>query len=354
MRIALSADLHLTTRAEHPERYLALVNILDQMIEAGIRLLIIAGDAFDASLSNFSDFEAVCAARSDAGIRIIVLPGNHDEGLAEGAIAAENVHLVTETRLMHLNDTAPLLLMIPFKGGISMGEAIQAFGARLPAGDWALIGHGDWSDGLRQPNPYEPGVYMPFTRRDIDIYQPAEVFLGHVHKPLDAGNLHYPGSPCPLDIGETGPRRFLIYDTSSRRVESRAVANPVIYFDEAFITLPVEDEHSFVQRAVEARLSAWGLDPGDRGKVRVRVSVSGYSRDRRALRQAFEEAFGGYEFYAGQAPDISAVSIAHDPEGDAIAQLVWSQLEDLEWPETEREPGRGEILRAALKAIYRT
>lgn len=354
MRIAVTADLHLTTREEHPERYLALVNILDQMIEAGIRLLVIAGDAFDYSVRNFSDFEAICEARADAGLKIMLLPGNHDDSLVEGTIAAGNVHLVPEPRLMHLNDSAPLLLMIPYEAGISMGEAIQAYEGRLSAGEWVLIGHGDWSDGLRQPNPYEPGVYMPLTRRDIEVYQPAEVFLGHIHKPLDSGILHYPGSPCPLNISETGPRRFLIYDTSSRQVESRPVASPVIYYDERFVALPVEDEPAFVERMVAERVRSWGIDPGDRGKVRVRVAVAGYSRDRRALLSSFEEAFGGYEFYAGQRPDISSVSVADDPERDAIAEMVWARLESMEGPNAEREPGRREILMEALKAIYRS
>ncbi len=354
MRIALAADLHLTTREEHPERYLALVNIMDQMIDTGIRLLIIAGDAFDASLRDFSDFEAVCAARSDAGVEIMLLPGNHDADIPEGAIAAKNVHLATETRLLRVSRSAPPILMVPFKGGISMGEAIQAFDGDLPPDDWVLIGHGDWSDGLQQPNPYEPGVYMPLTRRDIEMYRPGEVFLGHIHRPTDSGNLHYPGSPCPLNITETGPRRFLIYETATREVEPLPVASPVIYFDESFVALPVEDEAAFVRRQVEERVRGWGLDPGERGKVRVRISVSGYSRDRRALQSAFETAFQGYEFYKDQNPDISSVSMADDLERDAIAEMVWSRLGALEWPQGAKEPARADILMGALKAIYAT
>ena len=41
MKIALTADLHLTSKDKYPERYNALENILDQVVANKIEILII-------------------------------------------------------------------------------------------------------------------------------------------------------------------------------------------------------------------------------------------------------------------------------------------------------------------------
>jgi hypothetical protein len=254
--------------------------------------------------------------------------------------------------LVQFSDPGPQFLLIPFAAGLTMGEAIQPFADRLPAKEWVLVAHGDWSGGLRHPNPYEPGVYMPLTRRDVEMYAPSEVFLGHIHKAMDQGEIHYPGSPYPLDITETGPRRFLIYDPALGELVKPRIDNPVIYYDESFVMLPVDDEPELVEGMVEERIGSWGLEKGEMAKVRVRVRVSGFSRDRRALAPAFESAFGGYEYYQGEAPDISSVSLALDPDRNAIAERVWARVQAHDWPGAGDEPGKQEILRESLKVIY--
>jgi DNA repair exonuclease SbcCD nuclease subunit len=60
MRIAITADLHLTSRAKAPQRYAAFEDILAQAIEMHIETILIAGDVFDASLRDYSEFDALC------------------------------------------------------------------------------------------------------------------------------------------------------------------------------------------------------------------------------------------------------------------------------------------------------
>ena len=60
MRIAITADLHLTSRAKAPQRYAAFEDILAQAIEMHIDTILIAGDVFDASLRDYSEFDALC------------------------------------------------------------------------------------------------------------------------------------------------------------------------------------------------------------------------------------------------------------------------------------------------------
>ena len=47
MKIAVTADLHLKSREECPERWNALENIINQMLAEDIKILIIAGDLFN-------------------------------------------------------------------------------------------------------------------------------------------------------------------------------------------------------------------------------------------------------------------------------------------------------------------
>ena len=60
MKIAVTADLHLYTGGEHPERYAALENILEQTRDIGIKHLIIAGDLFETEFQNFVNAVTLC------------------------------------------------------------------------------------------------------------------------------------------------------------------------------------------------------------------------------------------------------------------------------------------------------
>ena len=81
MKIALTADLHLTTREEHSERYEALEDIFQQMLSHDVRTLVIAGDLFQSRQANLSDFDTLCSSVGEQGISVLILPGNHDQEL---------------------------------------------------------------------------------------------------------------------------------------------------------------------------------------------------------------------------------------------------------------------------------
>ena len=214
MKIAITADLHLTLRKKHPERFHALEDILDQCVSGGIRHLIIAGDLFDAESQNYQEFDALVKKGAYKRIQWLIIPGNHDSGFKEASITAENVTIFSQPLPYRFDDLLSLpFLFVPYQKNTNMGEIISAFRSELKPDRWILIGHGDWMAGIREPNPLEPGIYMPLTRTDLISYKPGRVILGHIHKPADSENVHYTGSPCPLDISETGRRRFLIIDS---------------------------------------------------------------------------------------------------------------------------------------------
>ena len=214
---------------------------------------------------------------------------------------------------------------------------------------WILIGHGNWAETIRTPNPTEPGVYMPLSRSILKSYQPALTVLGHIHKPLaeTKHNVYYPGSPCGLDITETGPRTYLTLDLKNLEIESQTVKTETLYFDEQLVVYPMEDEEEFWQQELDQLKSAWDLK-----RSVIRVKVSGFTTNKRKLKQFFEQELAGFTGWKGEKLDLSDLNSADNEELLKITQHVSQKIKQLELPVKAGEPTRKQILQEAIKSIY--
>jgi exonuclease SbcD len=192
---------------------------------------------------------------------------------------------------------------------------------------------------------------MPLTQKDILLFRPAFAILGHIHAAIDRTPVYYPGSPCPMDITETGHRRFLIYDSALRNVTPVRVPAEQLYFNETFTVLPLDDDLAHIRDAVEARIKAWGLQDDEVEKVRVRVRVRGYCSDRIALQETLRASLKPFRFYDEQPPDIAAVSSA-DPERIDLAKRVLERITETDMSDIYCQPDRDDVFLAALKLIY--
>jgi exonuclease SbcD len=351
LKIAITADCHLTTRKDHPERYQALTNILDQLVKTGIGTLVIAGDLFQQQSRNYAEFERLCSEKQYRELRFIIIPGNHDPQLSQRNLSASNVRIVSETELFTIPETKQRILFIPYGAGKSMGDEIGRWIKKSGSEPWCLISHGDWIEGMATPNPDEPGVYMPLTRSDLEVYKPVHAILGHIHKPTD-GAVYYPGSPCPLNINETGLRRFLVLDTEDLSLDSKPVDSPRLYFNEIFTNVPVEGEADTLRKQIESRMEGWGIDRSDRSRVRLRIRVRGYTADREKISEILEATFKGYAYYHDEGPDLTELFTADDPEREELVTRIAERIEQLPWPCSEHEPDRSSILLQAMHVIY--
>jgi len=351
LKIAITADIHLSSRKDHPERYRALENILHQMLEDGINTLVIAGDLFNESNRNYREFETFCKREEYKAVRFIIVPGNHDPNVSNKFIAADNVEVISEQGIKTFGSVATKFLFLPYKKEKEMGELIADFTEEFSDSKWVLIGHGDWIEGMYS-NPLEPGTYMPLTRTDLERFKPSTVILGHIHKPLDIGSVHYPGSPCPLDITETGKRRFLIIDSEDCSVISRPVDSDFIFFDESLIVIPAKDEEKYLRNQIKSKIEKWNIKQSEKSKVILRIKVSGYTSDKRRLMEILKDSFRGFVFYQNGEPDLSEVYVADDLERAEIADRVSKEIEKLEWMQALEEPTKEQILLEALHVIY--
>jgi exonuclease SbcD len=348
MRIGITADLHLTAREDHPERYNSLENILSRLGTEGSQTLVIAGDLFDKDFRNYSEFERLI--KNFPQIQIHIIPGNHDANISERGIVAPNIHIYTMPKAVELGSIT--FVFVPYKVETNMGDVIAALAESIRDKEWVLVGHGDYYGGVRERNPLEPGTYMPLSRENVELFRPRRVFLGHIHKYCDQDNVCYPGSPCGLDITETGKRRFLLYDTNDGSVKSLWISTDIIYFNETFIVVPLDDEVPLLQEEIRKRIESWNLDPSEKTKAVVRARTIGYATDRQAIFSALKEGFAKFKLFNNQEPSIEQLSISTDRQLNTIAECTIKLIDELDWDFGGEEPERQAVKLAALKLIY--
>jgi len=356
MEIAITADVHLFP-GEKPERLNALRNIFEQVEVEGIDVLIIAGDLFDEDVQDFKDFESLCHDHPKVQVKIIA--GNHDPALSHDRITAGNVKVHDSVELVEIGDTP--FLFVPYSAGKNMGEQIAGKKSELEevSGKWVLVSHGDFIGGVTEREPYEKGIYMPLYRKDLDIFRPLAAFLGHIHLPDDLpesvrGKVVYPGSPCGLEISETGRRRFLVYETADGSLESRDIKTDVLFFRESFLVIPGGDEVSRLQQEITGRIEDWQLKPSEDEKVQVRVEATGYAYNRREIAEALESGFSDFKI-ENEVEDQTA-GVLHADKDEArtkVATETLKAIEGLGWNfADEIEPNLDEVKEEALHVIY--
>jgi DNA repair exonuclease SbcCD nuclease subunit len=352
MKIAITADVHLKTKEENPERYNALINILDQLLTENINNLIIAGDLFDINSQNYSIFDELCKQKKYNQIQFYIIPGNHDSDIKSKYFTANNIKIFNEPTILALGDPAINFFFIPYIFNKPMGEIIASFKDTLPE-PWLLIGHGDYLSGMRDINTYESSIYMLLSRTDIEYYEPVKVILGHIHKKTDIGKVHYSGSPCGMDINETGKKSFLILDLNSLDISEKKIETDYIFFSETLIALPTSNEFDYIKNKITDLINKWNLSKDEIPKARIRLRVKGYISDRKKLESAIKEKLKLFTFYNDEEPDLTEVSVFNDPERISIVERVKKEIDDLEENLGYAQLKKDYILEQALHIILR-
>jgi DNA repair exonuclease SbcCD nuclease subunit len=372
MKIAVTADLHLDTN--YPARSHALGDILEQLEAEGISDLIIAGDLFDKDGDDSAYPHLLDPCRAHPSVRLHVIPGNHDPEKSLRDVSLENLLKYLEPATFDFDGFT--MLFLPYRNGVSMGDSLLAEKSQVGEGPWGFVGHGDFIEGQREPNPRKKGVYMPLKQGDLNDPDLRQVFLGHIHKPTPfqsstAPKVIYPGSPQGLDVTESGPRRFLVYDTESDEVFERKVNCSLIYLNETILVVPSSREKEALIEEFKARLDKPNLTEDElREKTRLRLRVEGFALDKDALVESFSRALAecGVGLYEDSNPNFDGVLTASDPQKKILALDALRNLdqlaagtdelfsEDVEgsshWDFGGNEPTVEQVKMAALRAVY--
>lgn len=354
MKIAITADVHLTSMERNPERYHALENILQQLVDLEIDHLIIAGDLFDSSCRDPAEFEGLFQTDQYSKIKVHIIPGNHDTILSRGVFIQKNIKYISEPLIIPFTKEAEFLLL-PYEESKTVGEVLEERNFDLKLKNWVLVAHGVKIASSRQRNEYEKGMYMPLSGGDIKLYQPKKVFLGHTHSPMDSEIVHYPGSPCGLDVTETGIRSFLTYDTTTGNVVRVPIETDVIFFQIPLTIIPRDDEEQYIREKLLKHITDWNLDEKQLRRVKLRIKVNGYSSDREQALRTILEFLEGSKIYLNEneEPDLSELKLSDDTVRADIVTTVQDRILGLEIIEGPDEPTRDDYILSAMSQIYR-
>ncbi len=100
---------------------------------------------------------------------------------------------------------------------------------------------------------------------------------------MEIGKVSYPGSPCGMDINETGKRSFIIFDTNDLSITEKKVETDYLFFIENLLSLPTTNEFEDIENKIKGFVAGWDLSKDELSKARVRLKVKGYTSDRKAL-----------------------------------------------------------------------
>ncbi len=352
MKIAISADFHLKSDESHSERYEALEYILNQLNEKGINKFIIAGDLFDKDANQYQRFEEIITKKEFGKIQIITIRGNHDINVCNKYFTAENLEIIEKPKLILKEIYGIDFYLVPYARNKKMGELLAEKAKQLKPRSWVLVGHGDWIHKNSGINAYEKGVYMPLLNADLQKYKPARTFLGHIHKSLDDNDVFIPGSPCGLDITETGKRSFILFDSISLEVERLPIETSMIFIDEVITVLPSKNEDLFINRKIDELFNKWDLKRKDYKKIIARIKVNGFSSNIQKVGIEIEKRFEGIKLYKNQKIDFSELKNSNDVEKNFVIGKVEECLSNKPEYKDINASLKNEIINQALEVIY--
>lgn len=235
MRILHMADLHLDSpfagldisRAERRRREMreTFSRMMRYAREAGVDMVVIAGDLFDSAFVTRETVALLCRELSALSCPVIITPGNHDPYTAgsvwEKTAFSENVHIFKESSLEKISfdslgcDVYGYAFTSPYESECRVGgRVVDADKINL------LVCHGDISSPISK--------YAPLPVAAIRAFGADYTALGHIHNPEATvaplqGLGAYCGCPEGRDFGECGQKGALIVDITKDTVKIQPV-----------------------------------------------------------------------------------------------------------------------------------
>jgi exonuclease SbcD len=246
MRLLLFSDLHLDTAfgwagpalgdvlRANLRRTLDRIVALAGQVEADA--LLCAGDVLDQARCSRDTLAHLRAAFARVEIPVHLAPGDLDWYGPRSPYRyldwTPNVHVFTDERLtpVTLQDGIRLWGAAHCSPASTTG-LLDGFTADREGVNLALFHGSEAATAGTGAVPYAPFRVDQLAATGLD-----HALLGHVHTPVDHERFTYPGNPCPLTPGETGPRGAVLvtvtpdgalqrtrYDVAGGRVHDLAV-----------------------------------------------------------------------------------------------------------------------------------
>jgi DNA repair exonuclease SbcCD nuclease subunit len=165
--------------------------------------VILAGDTFDNHMVTAATIDRAGQLLADAGVPVVILPGNHDPVTADSVWARGGYAAITGLTILGLDDDGTL--MLPAHQLEIWGNAHRDYHDMVPLRDprprtsrWQVaVGHGHYEPPETWHNPLRPSWLI--SDDAIAATAADYVALGHWDRPAQVGNgvipAYYSGSP---------------------------------------------------------------------------------------------------------------------------------------------------------------
>lgn len=296
MKFLHAADLHLQ-RAVASEQLDALKVIIHLADEHDAEFLLFAGDLFDSDHDADRLRPRVREVLTSWDKPTVLVPGNHDASSysptadygERALVAREDIHLFDQLGELPL-------VCLPYREKRAFADCREGL-AQLK-GPLVVCCHGtlyldQWLGWLREEREeVEMGDYFPVYPEDLRDLPVRYLAMGHFHKrfyqTMEPLPCCYPGSAFPVTVRELGPRSVTLVQLEG---DKPAQVTPIPlegvpwYQEISLKSLPWREDEMFAR--LEQALA--DLDP----QARPVVSVRGFARDERGLRQRLERRLDG-------------------------------------------------------------
>jgi len=297
MKFIHASDLHLRA-AEADDQLNTLRAIVALARERDAEFILMAGDLFDSDHDANLLRPQVRRVLEEWSRPTVLLPGNHDARSYGPTADYGPQAILAQEDVSRFDDLGELpLICLPYQPERGLSDHRAALD-RLdrPA---VVACHGtvylrQWLGWLRQERE-DVGDYFPIYPEDLKDLPIRYLAMGHFHRRFYHTTAPvlccYPGSAYPMTIRETGVRSVALVQLegeSSGQVEAVPLKGSTWYRSIELRCLPRQEER--ILDRLEKALSE--LSPG----ARPVVSVTGYARDEKALREQLEKRlrpFGG-------------------------------------------------------------
>ncbi len=303
----------------------AFSNLVDRAIQKKVAFVIIAGDLYDGNWKDFNTgifFAAAMGRLREAGIRVVLLRGNHD---AESQITRtltlpDNVHSFSaeKAETIRFDDLRVALHGHSYQHRETVGNLVHGY----PAPEPGLLNIGVLHTAL-QGHP-DHARYAPCSLDELKSKGYAYWALGHVHerKVLNEDpHIVFPGNLQGRNIRETGAKGAVLVSsedgliTDVKWVDCNVVRWARVKVDAtgvSSLTRILERVREGIERAVRAET--------DGAELAARVTVSGRTpahgmilRDEEHFRAEIRAIAAGL---GSDAPRVEKIEIDTEPELD--------------------------------------
>jgi len=314
MKLLHTADLHL--RDDDKQRWTTFEWICQKALDEKVRFLVIAGDVFNRAKEASPELIKRIRERFESlkGIRVIIIPGNHDQKDGPDPFIprnyyGENVSVCCQRPYEILEENKVVFYCFPFQPETSSREVFQKFKLKENGGLLHLgVMHGTLIDdeNIRNYAKEVEQEYFPIYRQDIEEAGFDYLALGHIHKKfwqnrIGKTEIVYPGTPEPWKSTEEEERKVALVrlDDNGVRVKDISV-EPALKVIKWSMRMRSDEEEKTIKE-IKGYLEEKKKDPKAKSFWAV-VEIDGLVKDEQMvnksidrLKEDFRDVFGNMD-----------------------------------------------------------